>query len=108
VGEINGPPEEFQRIHSRFVTAFSKTELLLNPLEEDHGELIKVIDSNYRAITAPWQRFLGRLWQRLLRLLGRTASESGRLRHGDGGQGRGDRRRRVLKLPTVPFAKTSP
>ena len=39
-----------------------------------------------------------KLWQRLL---GRPASESGRLRHGDGGHEWGDRRRRVLLLPTL-------
>jgi hypothetical protein len=35
------------------------------------------------------------------RLLGRSASESGRLRHGDGGHKGGDRRRRVLVLPSM-------
>ena len=53
VGEINGSSQEFQAIHSRFLTAFSKIELLLNPLEMDHGALIDAIDSYYRAITVP-------------------------------------------------------
>ena len=35
------------------------------------------------------------------RLLGRPVSEYGRLCHGDGGHGRGVRRRRVLVLPTL-------
>jgi hypothetical protein len=34
-------------------------------------------------------------------LLGRPASESGRLRHGEGTRGWGARRRRVLELPTL-------
>jgi hypothetical protein len=34
-------------------------------------------------------------------LLGRPVSECGRLRHGDGGHARGDRRRRVLMLPSL-------
>ena len=38
------------------------------------------------------------LWQRLL---GRPASESGTLCHGDGAHGRGDRRRRVLMWATL-------
>ena len=33
--------------------------------------------------------------------LGRLASESGRLRYGDGGHGRGDRRRRPFMLPIL-------
>src|SRR6266852_4727121 len=35
------------------------------------------------------------------RLLGRPASESGRLCHGDGGQARGARRRRAFMLPIL-------
>jgi hypothetical protein len=38
---------------------------------------------------------------RLLGLLGRPASEYGRLRHGDGGHGRGDRRRRAFMSPIL-------
>lgn len=53
VGEINGSHAQFQGIHSKFLTAFSKTELLLNPLEDDHARLIDAIDPYYRAITAP-------------------------------------------------------
>jgi hypothetical protein len=34
-------------------------------------------------------------------VLGRPASESGRLRHGDAGHGRGDRRGRGLMLPSL-------
>jgi hypothetical protein len=41
---------------------------------------------------------LSALWRRLR---GRPVSESGRLRHGDGGHEGGDRRRRVLVLPTL-------
>jgi hypothetical protein len=36
------------------------------------------------------------------RLLGRPASESGRLRHGDGGHGSGDRRRRAFMSSILP------
>ena len=36
-----------------------------------------------------------------IRLLGPSASESGILRHEDENRGRGARRRRVLKLPTL-------
>jgi hypothetical protein len=39
------------------------------------------------------------LWQRLL---GRPASESGTLRHGDGTHGRSDRCRRSFVLPILP------
>ena len=34
VGEINGSQAQFQGAHSKFLTAFSKTELLVNPLED--------------------------------------------------------------------------
>jgi hypothetical protein len=52
VSEIGGSPQEFPRIHSKFITAFSKIQLLLNPLENDHSALTKAIDAYYRAITA--------------------------------------------------------
>jgi hypothetical protein len=39
------------------------------------------------------------VWQRLL---GRPVSESGRLRHGDGGHEGRDRRRRSFVLPILP------
>jgi hypothetical protein len=62
----------------------------------------------YRPVVVgpPWHQLLGcsasrseeGLWQRLL---GRPASESGRLRHDEGTHGSGARRRRGLVLPTL-------
>src|SRR5262245_59942641 len=48
--------------------------------------------------TAAINRQVNQLWQRLL---GRPASESGTLRHGDGTHGRSDRCRRSFVLPIL-------
>lgn len=50
--EIRRQRDAFQDIHFKFVNAFSKIELLVNPLEDDHIKLIMAIDSYYRAIIA--------------------------------------------------------
>ena len=46
-------------------------------------------------------------WGGCQRLLGRLASESGRLGHGDGGHAWGARRRRALMLPILRSGRTS-
>ena len=50
---------------------------------------------------------LGRLSELCRRLLGRPASESGTLCHGDGAQGKGDRLRRSFMLPVLMLPMTS-
>src|SRR2546426_6760264 len=53
-----------------------------------------------QAAAIPWLERLGSLWHRLL---GRPVSEYRTLCQREGAHGRGDRRRRVLVLPTLYF-----
>lgn len=41
---------DYPELHDKFMAAFAKIELLINPLEHDHESLLKAIDDYYKAV----------------------------------------------------------